>query len=278
MKYIRKKSVGILVLTALLMVPVVSEAQLGNGVVYDPTNYHNALLRYYQLQQHLVQLQKTVSKVTSQLNLALKMAQYIHNMPARYRAIFSEWRSFTSGDLYGNTTRWVNAVNGAGAQSVGPAYQQAIVPFLAYNQTALNAINPTDALQLKSVAASMQLADGANVSALTTVGSIRGNAQTIQQQITNLEQDSFSSDPTLNTEMSVLNKINASSVLTLHTLQDANNLRLAALEQQILQAKQQRDSDAANLNYVIGMRQQATQNLTPFNSNLTQSLSSYRLP
>ena len=106
----------------------------------------------------------------------------------------------------------------------------------------------------------MQLADGANVSALTTVGNIRGDAQTIQQQIANLEQDSFSSDPTLNTEMSVLNKINASSVLTLHTLQDANNLRLAALEQQILQAKQQRDSDAANLNYVIEMRQQATQN------------------
>lgn len=278
MKYIAKKSVGILFLIALLIVPVVSEAQLGNGVVYDPTNYHNALLRYYQLQQHLVQLQKTVAKVTSQLNLALKMAQYIHNMPARYRAMFSEWRSFTSGDLYGNTTRWVNAVNGAGAQSVSPAYQQAIVPFLAYNQTALNAINPADALQLKSVAASMQLADGANVSALTTVGDIRGNAQTIQQQIMNLEQDSFSGDPTLNTEMSVLNKINASNVLTLRTLQDANNLRLAALEQQILQAKQQRDSDAANLNYVIGMRQQATQNLTPFNSNLTQSLSSYRLP
>lgn len=78
--------------------------------------------------------------------------------------------------------------------------------------------------------------------------------------------------------MSVLNKINASSVLTLRTLQDANNLRVAALEQQILEAKQQRDSDAANLNYVIQMRQQATQNLTPFNNNLTQSLSSYRLP
>ena len=32
-------------------------AQFGNGVVFDPTNYHNALLRYYQLQQHLAELQ-----------------------------------------------------------------------------------------------------------------------------------------------------------------------------------------------------------------------------
>jgi hypothetical protein len=100
----------------------------------------------------------------------------------------------------------------------------------------------------------------------------------VQQQINNLEQDSLSADPSLNTEVGVLNKINASNVLALRTLQDSNNLRVAALEQQVLQAKQQRDLDAANLNFAIQMRQQASQNLAPFNSNLTQSLSSYRLP
>jgi hypothetical protein len=278
MKCISKKCVAILILVALLLVPAASEAQFGGGIVYDPTNYHNALLRYYQLQQHLVQLQKNVAKVTSHLNLALQMAQYVHNMPARYRAVFSQWRSFTSGDLYGNTTRWVAAVNGAGPQSISPAYQQAIVPFLAYNQAILSAINPADALHLRSVAASLQLTDGANVSALTTVGNVRANAQAVQRQIANLEQDSLSGEAALNSEVSVLNKINASNVLTLRTLQDANNLRVAALEQQVLQAKQQRDTDAANLNFVIQMRQQATQNLGPFNSNLTQSLSSYRLP
>ena len=278
MKCISKKCAAILILVALLLVPVASEAQFGGGIVYDPTNYHNALLRYYQLQQHLVQLQKNVAKVTSHLNLALQMAQYVHNMPSRYRAVFSQWRSFTSGDLYGNTTRWVAAVNGAGPQSISPAYQQAIVPFLAYNQAILSAINPADALHLRSVAASLQLTDGANVSALTTVGNVRANAQAVQRQIANLEQDSLSGEAALNSEVSVLNKINASNVLTLRTLQDANNLRVAALEQQVLQAKQQRDTDAANLNFVIQMRQQATQNLGPFNSNLTQSLSSYRLP
>lgn len=278
MKYISKKGAVSLILAALLVVPIASEAQLGNGVVYDPSNYQNALLRYRQLQQHLVELQKTVSKVTSQLNLALQMAQYVHNMPTRYRAAFSQWRSFTSGDLYGNTTRWVRAVNGAGPQSISPAYQQAIVPFLAYNQVALSAINPADALHLRSAAASLQLTDGANVAALTTVGNIRSNAQTVQQHIANLEQDSLSPDASLNSEVSVLNKINASNVLTLRTLQDANNLRVAALEQQVLQAKQQRDTDAANLNYATQIRQQVTQNLAPFNNNLTQSLSSYRLP
>lgn len=278
MKSSSKKPFTVIFVIVLFLIPVASEAQFGSGIVYDPTNYHNALLRYYQLQQHLVQLQKTVSKVTSQLNLAMEMAQYLQNMPARYRATFSQWRSFTSGDIYGNTTRWVGAVNGAGPQSISPAYQQAIVPFLAYNQAVLSAINPADALHLKSVAASLQLTDGANISALTTVGNIRGNALSVERQIANLEQDSLSPDASLNTEVSVLNKINASNVLTLRTLQDANNLRVAALEQQVLRAKQQRDTDAANLNFTIQMRQQSTQNLAPFNTNLNQSLASYRLP
>jgi hypothetical protein len=277
MKYIRWKGVAVFVLAIVLLIPVVSEAQFG-GVVYDPTNYQNALLRYYQLQQHLVQLQQNVAKVTAQLNLAMQMSQYIRNMPARYRAAFSQWRAFTSGDAYGNTARWIAAVNGGGAQTISPAYQQAIVPFVAYNQAFLSSINPADALHLRSMGASLQLMDGANVSALTTVGNIRANSQTIQQQIANLEQDSLSADAGLNTEVSVLNKINASNVLTLRTLQDANNLRLAALEQQVLQAKQQRDTDAANLNFAMQMPQQASQNLTSFNSNLSQSLSSYRLP
>ncbi len=277
MKCVSKKVVAVLAIAVLLLVPAASEAQFG-GIVYDPINYTNAVLRYAQLQEHLVQLIKTYQQVWSHYQLALQMTRNIQNMPARYRATFSQWRTFTANDLYGNTAGWVGAVNGSGAQSVSPAYQRATVPFLTYSQADLNTINPNDARNLQSLYASLELADGANVSGLTTVGNIRANSQNIQQQISNLEQDSLSGDAALNTEVGVLNKINASNVLTLRTLQDANNLRVAALEQQILQAKQQRDSDAANLNFSIQMRQQSTQNLTPFNNNLTQSLSSYRLP
>ena len=273
-----KKIVAIAMILALLILPAASSYGQFGGIVYDPTNYANAVLRYNQLVQQLTQLKQTYQQVLNQYNLALQMAKNLKNMPARYRAIFSQWRNFTANDLYGNTNAWVNAANGAGAQSVGPAYLRATIPFLAYIQSDLNAINPTDAQNLKSVYASLELSDGANVSALTTVGNIRANAATVQQQIGNLEQDSLSGDPALNSEVSVLNKINASNVLTLRTLQDANNLRLAALEQQVLQAKRQRDIDAANLNFAIDMHQQTTQNLALFNSNLTESLGTYRLP
>ena len=279
MKYLTKKTAAILLIAALLFLPVASNAQFGfGGIVYDPTNYHNAVLRYIQLQQQLAQLRQTYQQVWSHYQLALQMSRNLQNMPARYQATFSRWRAFTSNDLYGNTTGWVGAVNGAGVQSVSPAYLQATTPLLAYSQADLTAINPADARNLKSAYASLELTDGANVSALTTVGNIRANAPTVQQQIANLEQDSLSGDPALNTEVSVLNKINASNVLTLRSLQDANNLRVSALEQQVLQAKQPRDTETANLNFAIQMRQQVTQNLAPFNNNLSQSLSSYRLP
>ena len=277
MKGISKKSIAMMVVATLLIVPAVSQAQFGfGGIVYDPTNYANAVLRYHELEQQLAQLEQTYQQVLNQYNLALRMSQNLENMVSRYRAVFSAWRAFTANDWYGNTSGWVAAVNGAGAQTVSPAYQLATIPLVEY--TNLNTINPADAGNLKSAYASLELTDGANVSALTTVGNMRADAQTLQQQIANLEQDSLSADPALNTEVGVLNKINASNVLTLRTLQDANNLRLAALEQQVLQAKEQRDSDAANLNYAIEMRQQVTQSLTPFTSNLSQTLSNYRLP
>ena len=52
-----------------------------SGIVYDPTNYQNALLRYHQLQQHLIQLQKSYAQITNQLNLALQMATSSETCP-----------------------------------------------------------------------------------------------------------------------------------------------------------------------------------------------------
>src|SRR5260370_31821665 len=217
MKYIAKRSAVIAVVVMLLLVPVASQAQFGfGGIVYDPTNYANAVLRYSQLVQQLAQLRQTYQQVLNQYNLAVQMSRNLQNMPPRYLPTFSQWRTFTANDLYGNTRGWVGAPNRTGAQTVSPAYQQATIPLLTYSQADLNAINPADARNLKSVYASLQLSDGANVSALIPLGNVRGNAQTVQQQIGNLEQDSLSSDASLTTAVSDLNTIHASNVLTLH--------------------------------------------------------------
>src|SRR5207244_11727053 len=100
-------------------------------------------------------------------------------------------------------------------------YQQATTQLLPYSPDHLSGMNADELSRVRSQYASVELSDGANTTAMATIGSIRGNAQSVQTQIANLEQDSLSSDPNLNTEVSVLNKINAAGVLTLRTLQDS---------------------------------------------------------
>ena len=108
-------------------------AQFGSGIVFDPTNYNNALLRYYQLQQHLIELQKSYTQITNHLNLALQMAQFIKNMPARYRAIFSQWRNVTSLNTFGNTVSWINGINTGVLPNINTGYLKATTPLSQYD-------------------------------------------------------------------------------------------------------------------------------------------------
>src|SRR5271163_896230 len=253
-------------------------AQFGSGIVYDPTNYQNALLRYYQLQQHLLELQKSYAKITGQLNLALQMAQFIKNMPARYRALFSQWRNVTSLNSFGNTVSWINGINTGVLPNINTGYQRSTTQLLPYSPDHLSGMDPFELERVQSQYATVQLVDGANINAMATIGSIRGSAQDIQTQIGNLEQDSFSGDSGLNSEVSVLNKINAAGVLTLHTVQDSNKLLASLLEQQTILAKQQRDSAANAINLDIGRQATISQNMAQVAGSITDSLQNFRMP
>ncbi len=255
-----------------------ASAQLGSGIVYDPTNYHNALLRYYQLQQHLLQLQKSYAKITSQLELATQMARFVKNMPARYRAMFSQWRNVTSLNTFGNTGAWINGINSGLLPTINTGYQKSTTQLLPYTSDHLSGMDPFELDRVQSQYASVQLADGANVNAMATVGSIRGSAHDIQTQIGNLEQDSFSSDSSLNSEVSVLNKINAAGVLTLRTLQDSNKLMASLLEQQTIVAKQQREATTNSINADIQRQASLAVHMTEVSGTLTDSLQNFRMP
>src|SRR3977135_2265713 len=127
-----KRKALLFVLVIALCVGTAS-AQFGVGILSDPTNYSNALLRYYQLQQHLIQLKNSYAQLVAQYNFALQMAKNIENMPARYQAHFSQWRNAFAQDSYGNTGAWVNGIN-SGLPGVVSGYQQATTQLLPYNQ------------------------------------------------------------------------------------------------------------------------------------------------
>jgi hypothetical protein len=272
-----KRKVLLFVLVMGLFIGTAS-AQLGSGIVYDPTNYQNALLRYQQLQQHLLQLQKSYAKITSQLNLAMQMATFVRNMPARYRAVFSQWRNVTSMNTFGNTGSWISGINSGLLPNINTGYQKSTTQLLPYSTDHLSGMDPFELERVQSQYASVQLVDGANINAMATIGSIRGTAQDIQTQIANLEQDSFSSDTSLNSEVSVLNKINAAGVLTLRTLQDSNKLLASLLEQQTILAKQQRESATNSINTDIQRQASLAANITQVTGTLTNSLQNFRMP
>ena len=272
------KRKALLLLFALTLCVAAASAQFGSGIVYDPTNYHNALLRYYQLQQHLVQLQKSYGQLVAQYNFAVRMAQNIQNMPARYRALFSQWRNVTALNTFGNTGSWVTGINSGLFPTITTGYQKSTTQLLPYGADQLSGMDSTELARAQSQYASIELADGANMNAMATIGSIRGNAQTVEAQIANLEQDSFSNDSDLNTEVSVLNKINAAGVLTLRTLQDSNKLLASLLEQQTILAKQQREATTNLINADVARRASLAGNLSQVTGTMTNSLQNFRMP
>jgi len=272
-----KKKIPAVLLVLVLCVGTAS-AQFGSGIVYDPTNYQNAILRYQQLQQHLLQLQKSYAQITNQLNLAMRMAQFVKNMPARYRALFSQWRNVTSLNTFGNTGSWISGINSGLLPNINTGYLKATTQLLPYSPDYLSGMDSSELERVQSQYASVQLVDGANVNAMATIGSIRGSAQDIQTQIGNLEQDSFSSDSGLNSEVSVLNKINAAGVLTLRTVQDSNKILASLLEMQTIIAKQQRESMTNSINADIQRQASLAANMTQMTGTLTNSLQTFRMP
>src|ERR1700730_7366096 len=114
-----------LIVFALTLGPSRAQAQFGFSVVYDPTNYANALLRYSQLVQQLNQLRATYNQILNQYNLAVQMSRSIPNMASRYATTWAPWRYASSQDAYGNTSTWINGVNSGVLPTVRSGYQRA---------------------------------------------------------------------------------------------------------------------------------------------------------
>ena len=94
----------------------------------------------------------------------------------------------------------------------------------------------------------------------------------------NLENDSFSNDSDLNSEVSVLNKINAASMLSLRSVQDSNKLLASLLEQQIVASKQQREMTTNSIDADITRQATLAGNMNQLTGTLTDSLENFRMP
>jgi hypothetical protein len=126
--------------------------------------------------------------------------------------------------------------------------------------------------------ATVELADGANEDGIETIGTMRSNAPQVEAAIQNLEDASLDSDPDYNTEIAVLNKINAASVIALRNGQDTNKLLTSVAEQQFIDSKRHRDSEAQAVNNHIAFMANELGYLTSQKANASAAMMAFIMP
>jgi hypothetical protein len=252
-------------------------AILGFGdIVLDPQNLEENIKQLIQMEQQYTQLVTTYEVILGQYQHMVRMAMSVPvNMVARYRALATPWQFSSATDTYGTTGGWIGGINtGAGVAS---GYLRATQSLLDYGAALGNL--PADQLQrVKTGYATVELTDGANRKGIETIGRLRANAPAVATAIQGLEDDSLSSASGMNTEIAVLNKINAANVIALRGTQDTNQLLVTLAEQQIIDAKRQRDAEAQAINNHVRFVAQGQAVMASQAANASSAMLAWRMP
>jgi hypothetical protein len=269
------KGVLIALLGTALARPVMAILGLGD-IVYDPTNFEEAVRQLLQLEQQYAQLVQTYQMVRSQYQQMIWMAKQVPvNMTARYRALATPWEDSSATNIYGTTSGWTLGINTG--QGIAAGYSDATEPLGRYG-SAMGNIPADQQPRVKTDYATVELTDGANRAAMTTLGQLRANATAVEGAIQRLEDDALSSDPDMNTEIAVLNKIDAANLINLRNSQDTNKLLAALAEEQIINAKRQRDDEAQTINNHIRFMAEGQGAMAAQAANASAAMLAWRMP
>ena len=218
-----------------------AHAQFGSGIVFDPTQSVHAVQQIMQASQLYTTTIQTTQNVIGAYNLAQRMATAPQSLYSSYANMGRQaWTSVTTpANTYGNTGLWTTAAtNGSGASA---GNQEASIPRTG-QIAGYSSLSQEGQQQLAAQGATADLADTANATTLQTLGTIRTNAPQREADIANLEQASHSGDPTQQTELATLQRINQALLIQLRTQQEANEMTEAQSLQQMIGQKQQQDA------------------------------------
>jgi len=239
-----------------------AHAQFGSGIVYDPTQSAHAITQieqeersisnqFRQIEQGQQIFTNTVKIATTALqayNVAKQQYNLVHQMILAPRMLYSRFLSPTSdllllqqiSNTYGNSMGWVNSANtGKGAAA---SYQQVSVPTTANEIPGYSTASLAGQLQIAAQGATVDINDSVMTNNLQALGTIRANQASRQTDIASLEAATQTQDPSQQTIMSTLQRINQALLLQLRTQQDANQINADLSLQQIVAQKQQQDA------------------------------------
>jgi len=223
---------GISVVLALAVVTVPLKAQF---VVYDPTNYIEAVLQYEQ--------------ILRQYEFLIQQARRVPvDLATRYHAHSIDWtyHDLTAGLLYAQPL--LAALNEGDV--TGAAYRGVIDPLDV----------PTDVLgrmpaemrrRLATAYSTIELADSITRLAIDQTGTARVDGPFTLQAIRNVEHDAVNPGDDFHTQTALLEKINSALAIDLRLGEQTNQFQLSALEQSVVDNKRKRDAEATLMNATI---------------------------
>jgi hypothetical protein len=226
---------------SLVSCPTLAIAQLGSGIVFDPTQSAHAAQQILQANSLYTTAVETTRNVISAYNLAQRMA----NLPqALYTSYVNmgrqQWAALQGpANTYGNAQPWISA---AGTGYGASAANDAASPARATRIDGYAALTPDGQRIIASQGATVDLSDSVNSTNLQTVGMIHANSAQRENDISSLEAATHSADPAQHTEMATLQRINQALLIELRTQQETNQVLQAQALQMMIGQKVQQDN------------------------------------
>jgi hypothetical protein len=264
-----------LFLTAMLaasMFAIPVHAQIGAGVVLDPTQSAHAVQQLVQGSQLYTTTIKTTQNVMEAYNLAQRMA----TAPSSYYTAYTNMAQQTwtpvahPANIYGNSLPWVSAAttgNGASAANQAASIQR------TGQISGYSTLNAQGQQALAAQGATADLGDAVNTTSLQTLGTIRSNAPQRETDIRTLEAASHSTDPNQQTQQATLQRINQALLLQLRTQQEASQMTQAQGLQQMVQQKQQQDAIKMSMQGADGYEANYNSHVSTDTTGITKALS-----
>jgi hypothetical protein len=266
---------------ALALVPA-AHAQFGSGIVFDPAQsahaYTQILNEGKSLENQAQQIENGTQIFTNTVKIASTALQTYNTVSRQYalyrqmtqspRLLYGRFLSPRSdlmmmqqiSNTYGNSAPWVNSSNtGTGAA----AYQQASVPRTSATIPGYGSMTMAGQQQIAAQGATIDIGDAVLSTNLQALGTIRANQQARQTDIANLEAATQSQDPSQQTELATLQRINLALLLLVRSQQDANQIHANLSLQQMVAQKQQQDAMKAAFSVADGYQTNYNANIAP---------------
>jgi len=263
-----------LLLTAILTattIAIPAHAQFG-GIVLDPTQAIHAAEQIIQGSQLYTTTVQTTQNVMAAYNLEQRMASAPSTLYTGYSGLGQQtWTQVVHpANTYGNSLPWVNAAttgNGATAANQGASIQR------TGQISGYSSLSAQGQQAIAAQGATADLYDAVNATSLQTIGTVRANAPQREADINTLETASHSTDPTQQTQLATLQRINQAMLLQLRTQQEASQMTQAESLQQMVQQKQQQDALKMSMQAADGYETNYNSHVSTDTTGITKALS-----